>query len=229
MAKSGHGNAHMPSSTLPLSSPSGKGLAKGRDELVEKSVLEDGPERTISVWREHVAGGTDGEGRSDLDSHVGHRRVSADSLRRVESLTRVGSVCHGESQLEGQGALQQRIRRVHGGKSPIPSLSSPDMTKLINIFVGFLKISHSTLQSNLPARSATPQVATNADAYSPQPTNRQKSQRRAPASTVQFLKCLASPRALLPRRTKHDLRAENGNSSPGVCRGKWGVWVFQLR
>ena len=218
----------MPSSSLPLSFPSGKGPAKGRDGLVEKSVLEDGPERMISVWRGHVVGGSGDEGRSDLDSHVGHRRVSADSLRRVESLTRVGRVCHGESQPERQGPLQQRIRRVHGGKCPIPSLS-PDVTKLINIFVEFLKILHSTLQPNLPARSATPQVATNADAYSPQPTNRQKPQRRAPTLPVQFLKCLALPRAHLPRRTKHDLRAENGNSSPGVCRGKWGVWVFQLR
>jgi len=109
----------MPSSTLPLSFPSGKGLAKGRYGLVEESVLEDGPERTISVSPEHVAGGSDGEGRSDLDSHVGHRRVSADNLRRVESLTRVGRDFHRESQPEGQGALQQRIRRVHGSKCPI--------------------------------------------------------------------------------------------------------------
>jgi len=96
--------------------PSGKGPAKGRGELVEKLVLEDGPERTISFWRESVAkdanghapavtggagtgtgtgggggggggdAGGDGDGRSDLDSHVGRRRVSTDSRRRVESL-----------------------------------------------------------------------------------------------------------------------------------------------
>jgi hypothetical protein len=56
------------------------------------------------------------------------------------------------------------------------------MTTLINIFVEFLKISRSALQSTLPARSATPQVVTNADAPSSQPTTPQKSQRRAPTS-----------------------------------------------
>jgi hypothetical protein len=50
------------------------------------------------------------------------------------------------------------------------------MATLITIFVEFLKI------SRLPARSATPQVATNADAPSSQPTTPQKSQRRAPTS-----------------------------------------------
>jgi len=100
---------------LPLAFPPGsKGPAKGRGELVEKLVLEDGPERTISFWRESVAknanghgvaatggagtgtgtggdggggdAGGDGDGRGDLDSHVGRRRVSTDSRRRVESL-----------------------------------------------------------------------------------------------------------------------------------------------
>jgi hypothetical protein len=56
------------------------------------------------------------------------------------------------------------------------------MTTLINTSVEFLKISRSILQSTLPARSATPQVATNADAPSSQPTTPQKSQRRAPTS-----------------------------------------------
>jgi len=105
----GTGNAPVP---MPAFS-SGKGPAKGRNDLVEKLVIEDGPERTISVWREHVAkngtgasvvvargeengttggggggggGGGDGDGRNDLDSHVGRRRVSTDSRRRVESL-----------------------------------------------------------------------------------------------------------------------------------------------
>jgi hypothetical protein len=92
----GRGNALMPSSPLLLSFPSGKGPTKGRNDLVEKLVLEGGPERTISFWRERVAkkageasrggggssanaaGGDDGsagsaggERRSDLDSHVG--------------------------------------------------------------------------------------------------------------------------------------------------------------
>ena len=116
----GAANALMPSTPL-LMSPSGRGPAKGRSDLVEKLVLEDGPERTISVWREHVAknetggrggrgagasGGDDGaagasatgegEGRSELDSHVGRRRVSTDSRRRVDSLAQGGSSVKGK-------------------------------------------------------------------------------------------------------------------------------------
>jgi len=125
----GAGNALMPTSPLPPSFPSGKGPAKGRNDLVEKLVLEDGPERTVSVWREHVAkksgeagrgggggnanaaggddgavGGTGAEGRSDLESHVGRRRVSTDSRRRVDSLAQgsVGSVM-GSPSLKGKG------------------------------------------------------------------------------------------------------------------------------
>jgi hypothetical protein len=121
----GAGNALMPSSPMPPSFPSGKGPAKGRNDLVEKLVLEDGPERTISVWREHVkhvgeagrggggasanaaggddgaAAGTGGEGRSDLDSHVGRRRVSTDSRRRVDSLAQGSAV--GSPSLKGKG------------------------------------------------------------------------------------------------------------------------------
>ena len=125
---------NMPTSPLPLpvSFPPGRGPAKGRNDLVEKLVLEDGPERTISVWRESVAknaseagrggrgagagasaddgaapaaaasggaaaAGGEGEGRSDLDSHVGRRRVSTDSRRRVESLAQ------GSPSLKGKG------------------------------------------------------------------------------------------------------------------------------
>ncbi len=109
--------------------PPGRGPAKGRNELVEKLVIEDGPERTISVWREYVAknanetggggggggrastnvvahgddggaGGGDGDGRSDLDSHIGRRRVSTDSRRRVESLVQGTS---GTPSLKGKG------------------------------------------------------------------------------------------------------------------------------
>ena len=79
-----------------------------------------------------AGGGTVGEGRSDLDSHVGRRRESTDSRRRVESLAQgsAGSAMHGESQPEGQGAPQQRIRRVYRSECPIPSVSSPDLTTL---------------------------------------------------------------------------------------------------
>ncbi|KAI0260232.1 hypothetical protein BC834DRAFT_973612 [Gloeopeniophorella convolvens] len=82
-----------PSAPMPMPPmPPAKGPAAGRTDLVEKKVLEDGPERTISVWRENVAnrsseaGDLDTEGRSDVDSHAGRRRVSAESRRRVESL-----------------------------------------------------------------------------------------------------------------------------------------------
>ena len=34
---------------------SGKGPAKRRNDLVEKIVLKDGPECTVSVWRKHFA------------------------------------------------------------------------------------------------------------------------------------------------------------------------------
>lgn len=60
------------------------------------------------------------------------------------------------------------------------------MTTLINIFVEFLKISRSVVQSTLPARSTTPQVATNTDAPSSQPTTPQKSQRRGPKKSTEY-------------------------------------------
>lgn len=122
----GAGNALMPSPPQPVSFPSGKGPAKGRNDLVEKLVIEDGPERTISVWREGVlkkngeagrgaggasantAGGDDGagtgaggEGRSELDSHVGRRRVSTESRRRVDSLAQGSAM--GNPSVKGKG------------------------------------------------------------------------------------------------------------------------------
>lgn len=59
---------------------------RGRVELVEHKIMEDGPERTISLWRERVAQSGDGSSRYGDESnrgesvHVrGHRRVvSAD-------------------------------------------------------------------------------------------------------------------------------------------------------
>lgn len=104
----GTGNAPVPMPAF----PSGRGPAKGRNDLVEKLVIEDGPERTISVWREHfgganaraeengTTGGGDGDGRSDLDSHVGRRRVSTDSRRRVESLVQSAT---GSPSVKGKG------------------------------------------------------------------------------------------------------------------------------
>ncbi|KAI0286736.1 hypothetical protein BGY98DRAFT_1173048 [Russula aff. rugulosa BPL654] len=52
----GAGNAltAMPSSPQPLPFPSGKGPAKGQNDLVEKLVIKDRLDRMISVWRESV-------------------------------------------------------------------------------------------------------------------------------------------------------------------------------
>jgi len=67
---------------------------KGRIELVEQKVMEDNPQRTISIWRERVAQSSGGSERcegsdgpdSDGDSHVHRRRPSDDShARRVLS------------------------------------------------------------------------------------------------------------------------------------------------
>ena len=81
-----------PAAAVPLPPfPPGKGPAAGRNDMVEKKVFEDGPKRTISVWREFVAknaseiGDGEGEGRSEVDSHAGRRR-------RVESTVHAGSV-----------------------------------------------------------------------------------------------------------------------------------------
>ena len=55
---------------------------KGRVELVEHKIMEDGPERTISLWRERVAQSGDGSSRYGDESNRaesafnrGHRRV----------------------------------------------------------------------------------------------------------------------------------------------------------
>lgn len=93
----GSGN-HQPSAAAPAMPlppfPPGKGPAAGRSDMVEKRVLEDGPERTISVWREGVAKNSsevgDGDGRSELDSHAGRRR-------------RVDSVAHTTGSVKSKG------------------------------------------------------------------------------------------------------------------------------
>ncbi|KAI0297746.1 hypothetical protein BC826DRAFT_153018 [Russula brevipes] len=143
--------------------PPGRGPAKGRNELVEKLVLEDGPDRTVSVWREQIAkngneaapggsgAGADGnDGRSDLDSHVGRRRVSADSRRRVESLS--------------QGPAGSPSVKSKGHRSR----ESADFTEVLR----------SPLQPTVPTRSSTPQVNTASQPTTPQKTQ----QRRAPTS-----------------------------------------------
>ena len=123
----------------------GKGPAKGRSDLVEKLVLEDGPERTISVWREHVktigdagrggggggdddvaaAADTGGEGRSELDSHVGRRRVSTDSRRRVDSLAQGSTM--GSPSLKGKGHRSRESAEFTEVSVSSPSFSFPNI------------------------------------------------------------------------------------------------------
>jgi len=85
---------------------------KASMELVEHRVMEDGPQRTVSLWRERVARSTGGsvaddDARSDANSHA-HRRVAMDSRGakrssndqsrrtntngRTQDLSRMGSV-----------------------------------------------------------------------------------------------------------------------------------------
>ena len=73
---------------------------RGKIEVFEEKVLHDGPERTISLWRERVAessrGGSrmDGDERSIADSHAHRRTPSTPSLRRVVSDGPTGNGSH---------------------------------------------------------------------------------------------------------------------------------------
>lgn len=123
----GSGN-HPPMAAPPLPPfPPGKGPAAGRNDLVEKKVLEDGPERTISVWREDVAVSAseagDGDGRSDLDSHAGRRR-------RVESAAlAAGSVkSKGHRSKESADLTESQVstlQRSVSERSSTPLASTP--------------------------------------------------------------------------------------------------------
>jgi hypothetical protein len=113
-----------PGNVVPLSSPApppfspGRGPAMGRTDLVEKLVFEDGPERTISVWRENVAkrggegggggggGDREGEGRSEVNSHAGRRRVSTETSvrRRVDSVAQVAGSVKGKGHRSRESA-----------------------------------------------------------------------------------------------------------------------------
>jgi hypothetical protein len=100
----GSGN-HPPAAAVPPMPlppfPPGKGPAAGRSDMVEKKVLEDGPERTISVWREGVLKSSseagDGDGRSELDSHAGRRR-------RVESVAQTAGSVKGKGHRRKESA-----------------------------------------------------------------------------------------------------------------------------
>ncbi|TFY56183.1 hypothetical protein EVG20_g9030 [Dentipellis fragilis] len=94
------------------------GRAPGRNDLVQRKILEDGPERTISIWREGVAKSAselgDGEtevAKSEVDSHAGRRRVSTESRRGVGPPLATAN-------LEGEGTGRATVRGSDRGKGP---------------------------------------------------------------------------------------------------------------
>jgi hypothetical protein len=63
-AESGHGKRAHTLVAAATAVPPDRGLVKGRNDLVERLVLDDGPKCTIPVWREHVAKNAGEAGRS---------------------------------------------------------------------------------------------------------------------------------------------------------------------
>ena len=116
----GKGKANSVAGGMAEAAKAGKtGMASGRYELVQRKVLEDGPERTISIWREGVAQNSDtGEGgdkevaQSEVDSHAGRRRVSPQSRGPGHSL---------ELSLSGSGAsnISPPKRKDRAGRKSI--------------------------------------------------------------------------------------------------------------
>ncbi|KAH9949799.1 hypothetical protein B0H21DRAFT_687736 [Amylocystis lapponica] len=91
---------------------------KGRIELVEQKVMEDNPQRTISLWRERVAQGSGGSSQSDgqhseTDSHAHRRTPSGDShLRRMMSdgkADAASSAVHGGSTRAAEGPKSGKV------------------------------------------------------------------------------------------------------------------------
>lgn len=85
--------------TQGIESDRGGGRRSGRTEMVETRILEDSPQRTISVWREQVATSsqTDNVTRSELDVQSsrrlgGHRRTVSGNMSQSS-----GSVVSRES------------------------------------------------------------------------------------------------------------------------------------
>lgn len=102
-------------------------------ELVEHRVIEDGPQRTISLWREKVArsslSGTkvEEEVRSEAGSHTHRRMPSGESYRRVtEEYTRPKErESYERSEVRSSSSfLYPTCKRpsciVHGGDAPTP-------------------------------------------------------------------------------------------------------------
>ncbi|KAI0056543.1 hypothetical protein BV25DRAFT_1562483 [Artomyces pyxidatus] len=138
----------------------GGGKAKaptaGRVDLVQKKVLEDGPERTISVWREGVAksaseqGDGEGEVKSEVDSHAGRRRVSVDERKR-NGLNGLGLANLSLNGKESAGPMTEKGPRSPQQRS-FSGASSPPQTNMSRIS---------------PPQIASPQKALRAQPSSP--------------------------------------------------------------
>ncbi|KAH9991260.1 hypothetical protein BJV77DRAFT_1159618 [Russula vinacea] len=106
-----------------------RGPAKGRNDLVEKLVLEDGPERTISVWRESVAKNASEAGRGGRGAGAG---ASADDGAAPALLLLVVPV---PLVVKVKGAVTWTVMSGVGGKvfnsaGHPPSLSAHDTAEI---------------------------------------------------------------------------------------------------
>ncbi|EIN12908.1 hypothetical protein PUNSTDRAFT_141471 [Punctularia strigosozonata HHB-11173 SS5] len=93
--------------------------AEGDPKMVEKRILEDGPERTVSIWRREVARDAGDDVRSVADSHA-QRRLKApererDRTRDRERSQRSGGA--GSSQAGWRGDMSEGDRSRYAGKS----------------------------------------------------------------------------------------------------------------
>ncbi len=97
---------------------------KGRMELVEHKIMEDGPERTISLWRERVAQSGDGGSRFEGESNRAeashsraHRRAASEIHgSRVPEEYRGGNRGPGQSSSSfGPGRNKETSRDSNGG------------------------------------------------------------------------------------------------------------------
>lgn len=92
--------------------------AEGDPKMVEKRVLEDGPERTVSIWRREVARDAGDDVRSVADSHA-HRRLKAPERERDRTRDRERSQRSreaGSSQAGWRGDMPEGDRSRYAGK-----------------------------------------------------------------------------------------------------------------
>jgi len=127
---------------------------KASMELVEHRIMEDGPQRTVSLWRERVARSTGGsivddDARSDANSHAhrrmpvdsrGTRRMPNDQLRRPrdinnrsQEISKMGSVGTGAYERTEYMVAYHKPRKSGDGHRPMypPSDRGP-MSPLVN-------------------------------------------------------------------------------------------------